>query len=297
MVDAYFKNRKGENMSYIKPDAVVENMVLVGANKAGLTAKDILIRGFLAGALLGYATSLAFTAAVQTGVALAGALIFPVGFVIIVLLGLELVTGNFALVPLAVLEKKATIGQLFYNWTLAFAGNLLGSLFYAVLFYAFVTKMGHTNDAPIIQKLIAAAEAKTLGYAKFGADGLTSAFVSAILCNWMVTLAAVLSFSSTSTSGKVIVMWLPILIFFAQGYEHSVVNMFVIPTGIFLGAHVSISDWWLWNQIPVTLGNIAGGMIFTGLLLYFTHGKRSGAKAEVVREKWEMGIAGAVEKQ
>jgi len=66
-------------------------------------------------------------------------------------------------------------------------------------------------------------------------------------------------------------MWLPIITFFGQGFEHSVVNMFLIPTGMMLGAKVTLSDWWLWNQIPVTLGNLVGGMLFTGLFLYWTY--------------------------
>jgi len=68
-------------------------------------------------------------------------------------------------------------------------------------------------------------------------------------------------------------MWLPILTFFGQGFEHAVVNMFVIPTGIMLGAYVSVSQWWLWNEIPVTLGNLVGGAICTGMALYYTHRK------------------------
>ena len=67
-----------------------------------------------------------------------------------------------------------------------------------------------------------------------------------------------------------------IFIFFAQGFEHSIVNMFVIPTGMMLGAKVTFADWWLWNQIPVTLGNIFGGLIFTGVALYLTHGPGTG---------------------
>ena len=58
---------------------------------------------------------------------------------------------------------------------------------------------------------------------------------------------------------------------FWQGFEHSVVNMFLIPTGMMMGAKVSMTDWWLWNQIPVTLGNLVGGMLFTGLFLYWTY--------------------------
>jgi formate/nitrite transporter FocA (FNT family) len=48
--------------------------------------------------------------------------------------------------------------------------------------------------------------------------------------------------------------------------------MFLIPVGMMLGGHISVSTWWLWNQIPVTLGNLVGGMFFTGLALYFAHG-------------------------
>jgi formate transporter len=69
-------------------------------------------------------------------------------------------------------------------------------------------------------------------------------------------------------------MWLPILIFFAQGFEHAVVNMFVIPAGMILGADISMADWWLWNQIPVLIGNLVSGVLFTGFALYYTHGKQ-----------------------
>jgi len=127
------------------------------------------------------------------------------------------------------------------------------------------------RPAGIALKIISIAEAKTTGYAAHGTAGLVTVFVKAVLCNWMVCLGVVMALTSQSTIGKIAAMWLPILTFFAQGFEHSVVNMFLIPTGIFLGAKVSMADWWLWNQIPVTLGNLAGGFLFTGLLLYWTY--------------------------
>jgi formate/nitrite transporter FocA (FNT family) len=80
-----------------------------------------------------------------------------------------------------------------------------------------------------------------------------------------------MAMTSTSTVGKIAATWLPIFLFFALGFEHAVVNMFVIPTGMMLGAKVSVTDWWLWNQIPVTLGNLVGGFVFTGLALYATY--------------------------
>lgn len=254
------------DMSYVRPDAVVQQMVEAGAAKAQLRPRELVLRGFLSGALLGFATTLAFTATLQTRIPLAGALVFPAGFVMIVLLGLELVTGNFALVPLAVLEGRARWTHLCRNWSWAFLGNLLGAVSYALLFAA---TMG--PGSPMAQQLATVAEAKTAGYAHLGWVGLRAAFVKAVLCNWMVTLGVVLSFTSHSTSGKIAAMWLPILTFFGQGFEHSVVNLFVIPAGMLSGAPVSVADWWLWNQVPVTAGNVVGGLAFTGLGLYAAH--------------------------
>jgi formate/nitrite transporter len=256
-------------MSYVKPDAVLEQMVQAGATKARLAASDLLVRGFLSGALLGFATTLAFTASLQTHVGLVGALVFPVGFVMIVLLGLELVTGNFALLPLAVRERRIGVAELLGNWGLVFVGNLAGSVFYAWLFTLTVAP-----DSEMARQLVAVAQAKTLGYAKLGAHGMAIAVAKAILCNWMVTLGVVMALTSQSTGGKIAAMWLPILTFFAQGFEHSVVNMFAIPAGMMMGAEVSVRDWWLWNQIPVTLGNVVGGMLFTGMALQLTYRKR-----------------------
>ena len=88
---------------------------------------------------------------------------------------------------------------------------------------------------PALQRTMMIAETKTLEYAKLGWDGTVTAFTSAILCNWMVTLGAVMAFTSTATIGKIAAMWLPIMTFFGLGYEHAIVNMFVIPAGILLG--------------------------------------------------------------
>ncbi|MCS7235963.1 MAG: formate/nitrite transporter family protein [Armatimonadota bacterium] len=257
-------------MSYVRPDLVVHHMVEAGAAKAQLRVQELVVRGFLSAALLGFATTLAFTASLQTRLPLVGAVLFPVGFVMIVLLGLELVTGNFALLPLAVLEARASPVAMVRSWAWVFLGNLLGALAYALLFVA-----ATGPDSHVARQLAAAAEAKTLDYARLGPAGLRLAFAKAVLCNWMVTLGVALSFTSQSTGGKIAAMWLPILTFFAQGYEHSVVNLFVIPTGMLVGARVSVADWWLWNQLPVTVGNLVGGLVFTGLGLYAAYRGRA----------------------
>ena len=257
-----------------KPGKIVADLVQGGAYKSNLPARDILIRGFLSGSLLGFATVLAFTATIQTGLGIVGALVFPVSFVMIILLGLELVTGNFAAVPIAVVGKLTSFTKLSRNWILAFSANLLGSVFFGFLFYLYISKMGNSLETPVIDQVIAVAESKTLQYKKLGGEGLIVVFIKAVLCNWMVTLGVVMGYVSTSTIGKIVAIWLPIFTFFALGLEHAVVNMFVIPTAMMLNAEISMADWWLWNQIPATLGNIVGGAFFTGGLLYATHYKK-----------------------
>jgi formate/nitrite transporter len=258
-------------MDYMKPADVVNTMIEVGSAKLKLSPRDLLIRGALSGALLGTATSFAFTAAVTTGQPLVGALIFPVGLVMIVILGLELVTGSFALLPLAYLEGRSSMGAVIANWAWVFLGNLLGSVAYGILLAIVLTNFWHAEPTGVAARIVATAEAKTTAYAALGAAGMTVAFVKAVLCNWLVCLGVVMAMTSSSTIGKIAGAWLPISVFFAQGFEHTVVNMFIIPTGMLMGAKVTVSDWWLWNQIPVTLGNVVGGFAFTGLALYLTY--------------------------
>jgi len=258
-------------MDYVKPAEVVNAMIEASRTKLSLSPRDLLIRGALSGALLGTATSFAFTGVVTTGQPLVGALIFPVGLVMIVILGLELVTGSFALLPLAVLERRASMGSVIANWSWVFLGNLIGSIAYGVLLAIVLTNFWHAEPTGVAARIIAAAEAKTIGYEALGAAGMTVAFVKAMLCNWLVCFGVVMAMTSSSTIGKLAGAWLPISIFFAQGFEHTVVNMFIIPTGMLMGAKVTVSDWWLWNQIPVTLGNLVGGFTFTGLALYVTY--------------------------
>ena len=258
-------------MDYVKPADVVKTMIDASRFKLSLSPRDLLIRSALSGALLGTATSFAFTAAVTTGQPLVGALIFPVSLVMIVILGLELITGSFALLPLAYLERRSSMGSVMANWAWVFLGNLLGSVAYGFLLAIVLTNFWHAEPTGVAARIVATAEAKTIAYQALGAAGMTVAFVKAMLCNWLVCLGVVMAMASTSTIGKLVGAWLPISVFFAQGFEHSVVNMFIIPTGMLMGAKVTVSDWWLWNQIPVTLGNLVGGFTFTGLALYATY--------------------------
>jgi formate/nitrite transporter len=257
-------------MDYVNPSELVGEMLQAAKRKAALGVSDMLLRGALSGVFLGFATSLAFMTQTQGLPPLVGAILFPAGFVMLVLLGLELATGNFAILPPAVAAGEITLGGLARNWFWVYLGNLGGSTAYALLFYLAITNCGTADGGPLGDLLRAAAQKKTVAYMAMGPAGWATAFVKAMLCNWMVTVGALLAMVSRSTIGKIAAMWLPILTFFAQGFEHSIVNMFVIPAGMMLHAPVSLEQWWLWNQIPVTLGNIVSGAVFTGLAMYST---------------------------
>jgi formate transporter len=279
-------------MDYVLPTQVVSDAVNAAVKKAGLPALDMLIRGALAGAFLGYATSLVFVTLSQNLPALVGAIIFPVGFVMLVLMGFELATGNFALLPAAWFDHRVSGGKMLRNWFWVLVGNLLGSVFYGFLFYLAITSFGTNNGGALADLVRQAAQKKTVTYAALGMSGWGTAFVKAMLCNWMVTTGTMLAFASRSTIGKIAAMWLPITIFFAHGYEHSIVNMFLIPTGMLLGAPVSMKQWWWWNQIPVTLGNILAGAVFTGIALWYTYGRKEQPATQALENPAVEAVAG-----
>ncbi|MFO0775328.1 MAG: formate/nitrite transporter family protein [Nitrospiraceae bacterium] len=260
-------------MDYVKGPGLADGIVAGGTYKLGLTPGKLVIRGMLAGAYLAIATSMSVTVAVETGYWIAGALLFPIGLALAVLLGTEVITGSFALVPCAALAKRerGAIGRVLANFCWVFLGNLLGSMLYAAMFTISITMAGDVAVPAVGAKLIAIADAKTTYYQAHGSAGVITVVTKAILCNWMVSLAVVAAFASTSFTGKMAAIWGPTVLFFSQGFEHTVVNMFIIPVGILLGADIPVSTWWMWNQIPVTLGNLFGGMVFTGLALYLTH--------------------------
>src|SRR5882762_5229006 len=258
-------------MDYVNPVELVQEALRVAKKKAALSTCDLLLRGFLAGAFLAYATSLVMIVLSQGLPPIVGALLFPVGFVMLVLLGLELATGNFALLPAGVMAGTVRVTKLLRNWVWVYLGNFLGSVLYAALFYLAITNWRTGNGGAVADLLKQAAQKKTLAYVALGYSGWSTAVVKAVLCNWMVTIGAVLALVSRSTVGKIAAMWLPIMTFFALGFEHSVVNMFLIPSGMMLGAPISAGQWLFWNLLPVTIGNLVGGTVLTGMALYATY--------------------------
>lgn len=260
-------------MSYLAPSEFVTKMVDAGESKIFMSTRDTLIRAYMAGAILALAAVFAITITTHTGQPLVGALLFPVGFCMLYLLGFDLLTGVFMLTPLALLDKRpgVTIGGVLKNWGWVFIGNFAGALTIAFVM-AFVFTYGFSTDpGPVGTKIAGIGVARTLGYAQYGIAGWFTIFVRGMLCNWMVSTGVVGAMISTNVSGKVIAMWMPILVFFYMTFEHSVVNMFLFPSALIMGGDFSIADYFIWNEIPTALGNLVGGIAFTGLTLYSTH--------------------------
>src|SRR5438445_9365842 len=260
-------------MAYLAPSEFVTKMVDAGESKIFMSTRDTVIRAYMAGAILALAAWFAVTINVNTGQPLVGALLFPVGFAMLYLLGFDLLTGVFVLTPLALIDKRpgVTLGGVLRNWGLVFVGNFAGAATVAVMM-SIVYTFGFSTPPDKVGAVIAGiGEARTLGYAKFGAAGMLTLFIRGMLCNWMVSTGVVGAMISTSVPGKVIAMWMPIMVFFAMVFEHSVVNMFLFPSGLMLHAKFSIMDYFIWNEIPTVLGNLVGGLAFTGMTLYATH--------------------------
>jgi len=290
-------------MTYVKPPELAVALIDAGESKIFMSARDTLVRAFLGGALLTLAAAFAVKITVDTGQAIVGAVLFPIGFVLLYLLGYDLLTGVLVLSPLAWFARRpgVTFPGVLRNWGLVLVGNFAGALLVALLVSVFIT-YGFTTSihdaanqfAAYGQKLAAIGMDRTLGYEAHGAGGWLSVFTRGMLCNWMVSTGVVGAFVARDVIGKVVVMWLPVLLFFAMGFEHSVVNMFLFPVGLMLGADFTIADYFVWNEIPTVLGNLVGGLFFTGLAIYLTHYKtlpRRDARFEGVLDDGRPGTA------
>jgi formate/nitrite transporter len=271
-------------MAYLVPSEFVTKMVDAGESKIFMSTRDTVIRAYMAGAILALAAAFAVTVNVSTGVPIVGAALFPVGFCMLYLFGFDLLTGVFVLCPLALIDKRpgVTIGGVLRNWGLVFIGNFAGAFTVAVMM-AIVFTFGFTSPPDKVGQVIGSiGEGRTVGYAAHGFGGMLTLFVRGMLCNWMVSAGVVGAMISTTVSGKVIAMWMPIMLFFFMTFEHSIVNMFLFPSGLLLGAKFTFMDYLIWNEIPTVIGNLVGGLAFTGLTLYATHvrtaPKRSGSQ-------------------
>lgn len=181
---------------------------------------------------------------------------FPVGLLMVILVGAELFTGNTAYLMPATIKGEIPRTYFLRNWAIVYLANLVGAL----LFDYFLVYQTHVLQPDVFQHYIThVAEHKV-------EMPWHEVFLRGIGANWMVCLAVWMGFSSKSMAGQMMGIWWPVMAFVAIGFEHSVANMFYIPTGMLYGADVSVGQFVADNLIPSTLGNIVGGGLFVGCI-------------------------------
>lgn len=261
-------------MAYNKPDQIAKVTVDMGVKKAHNPLLTVLVLGFLGGAFiaLGFLLDIRVIAGAPkewgSFANFIGASVFPIGLILVLLAGGELLTGNMMAVPLSRMARRISTGEMCKNLVLITLSNFIGALFVA---YFFGHIVGLTSDGVYLEKLVEMAGHKL-------EDGFLQAFVSGIGCNWLVALAVWLSYGADNMSGKILGIWFPTMAFVAIGFQHVVANMFLIPAAIFEG-YFSWGEY-LKNFVPVWLGNLAGGALFVAGSYWTAYLKDGGKKAE-----------------
>jgi formate/nitrite transporter len=268
------------NVDAYKPKEIADRIEQISVSKSVTDPLRVFALALLAGAFIAFAA--AFFTVVTHGsnmslgvTRLLGGLVFCLGLILVVVAGAELFTGNNLLV-MACVDKKITLKQLLLNWTVVFFGNLCGSLGVVLLIYL----NGHWlmgNGAVGAQAVMIANSKVNLGFMQ--------AFSSGILCNALVCLAVWLCFASHTVTDKILAIIFPITAFVTLGFEHSVANMYFIPAGMLaktnqevmkiVGDSLNLSNLnlvgFIYNLVPVTLGNIIGGSVFVGMIYWFIY--------------------------
>jgi formate/nitrite transporter len=258
------------------PSTIAETVAQkVGVTKVSSPWLSVLVLGILAGAYIAFggvlSTTVTFDMASHFGIGFTkviGGSVFSVGLMLVVIAGAELFTGNNLMLT-STLAREITFGTMGKRWILVYLANFIGSIIVAILFY--LSGLWKTGGGAL------GAAAVKIAYGKVNL-GFGEALFRAIGCNWLVCLAVWMALSARQTVGKIFAIFFPIMAFVAIGFEHSIANMYFIPTGIFLhnwagvaapsGVDPSSLGWGSFlyrNLLPVTIGNIIGGGFFVGM--------------------------------
>jgi len=267
----------GIAMNFKPPVEIARNACAVSAAKGDMTITAMSVMGFLAGVYIAFGgflmTTVTQDAAQFVGVGISkmlGGLVFPVGLMLVIVGGAELFTGN-CLMPIGALSGCVSCGKVLKNWIVVYIANMAGSIFFAWM----ICNSGLATGAVGANALKIAALKVNLPF--------TAALLRGILCNWLVVMAVWMSYSAMDVISKYICCLVPISAFVTMGFEHSVANMYFITLGIFVKgdpavselasvapeklAHLNASGYWA-NIIPVTIGNMIGGILFVAVLYY-----------------------------
>ena len=267
------------------PDAMALRAEAIGVQKAGLDLMSLFVLAILGGAFIAFGGMFSTVVvagasdAMSFGVArLLAGLVFSLGLILVIVGGAELFTGN-ALIVLAWAARQVSLLGLLRNWTVVFAGNLVGGMATAGMVYA--SGQYQFGEGAVGAVALATANAKC-------ALGFGQALALGVLCNVLVCLACWLCYGARSSTDRIVAIVLPIAAFVAGGFEHSVANMYAIPMGLMIKAWAPPEFWqaigrtaldypaltWAHfghNMLPVVIGNMIGGGVLVGLVYWLVY--------------------------
>jgi len=255
--------------STLRPSEVSVYFLRQGLAKHRDRYESIFLKAVLAGVMLSFGGLLSevisggspgLTASNPGIVKILGGFVFPVGLVMIVLQGLELLTSNMMILPMCVLKGVIPWWSLPVNFLIVTFGNLVGSLFFAAIL---VHYSGILSADPY------ATYVKTFAIHKASDPHWYQIFLRGIGCNWLVCIAVWQAAGAKETVSKVFAIWLPIWLFVACSYDHVVANMFSVPLGIMFGADLTVAEYIRKSLIASYLGNIVGALFVALPATYF----------------------------
>ena len=265
--------------SYYNPKETTAEFAASGIYKSKLPVSSFCLLAILGGAFISLGGFLSvMVAGGMPGIGaenpgmikfIAGAL-FPIGLIMVSITGADLFTSDCAALTYPMLKKQINVAAFLKILVLSYLFNCVGTQLVAGLLSSGI---GHFDKDPWQSYLHHYAEAKVN-------QDFLKVFVKGVGANWLVCLGMWMGYAAKSIGGKCIGIWIPVMLFVTLGYEHSIANMFFIPSAIYSGANILWSDFIVQNLIPATLGNLVGGSILVGCVYWFLYLKGDSAKAE-----------------
>lgn len=255
-----------------------------GVAKAHLSWLDLIIKSFLGGVFISLGA--AFDLVVAGGspglrasnpaiATLLGALVFPIGFVIIMLFNVELCTSNMFVMAYSTLRRRTTVYDLLRNWIVSYIFNIAGCLFYAGVLCYWADTLSSSA-----QKDYASTQANGRVNVNWGYN-----VTSGIMCNWLVGIAFMFFTEGRDLLSKIVGIWIAIWTFVALGYQHSIANYLLVPIGMFYGTDFGVGKFIWASCIPVTIGNIIGGAFFGAFTMWTVYGRHELSVKELDRQE------------
>ena len=263
------------------------NYANAGAAKAKLPISKMLVLGVLAGFLIGFPSCVTNMATYaldnNSTIRMISGLLFAFGLGTVILTGAELFTGN-TLITISVLEKKATLGGMLRNWIFVYIGNFVGSMVLSFICAQFGW-LSAGNGALAVASMRTAVSKMTMPF--------QNAFFMGVLCNILVTIGVLMSLAGKDGTSRFIGAWVPVMFFVTCGFNHSIADMTYCMLGLFaknVTAYASAAaeagialdslpwgNYFVGNLIPVTLGNILGG-VAVGVTMWYAYVRKAAGK-------------------